>query len=177
MKDTTVKFPVLALYVTTSCNDNIGHIRAEPVALMEDAYPRSGHALEDLKTGLWLDGLVLEAFQGGYPEPGESNEDNLITHDLGYADKYRVELPDAERMVRTLRTVERRLAKIREDLGPSQSYTQQVMRFAKVIGATRFVFRHPTEPGVFVNMRPDDAHFRIRSLIADWPARVREAVR
>jgi hypothetical protein len=60
---------------------------------------------------------------------------------LEYREVFSVDLGDAERMVKTLRALERKIAKLGEVRGYARSYGEFLGRFAEALGAKGMVFR------------------------------------
>ena len=85
---------------------------------------------------------------------------------LSYRDVYRVELEDAEVMVKTLRKVERKMTALDKTFGRPSCYAEFVTRVASALGISLAVRVH----GTFGASSYDDMRFVIMSLedLRDW---------
>jgi hypothetical protein len=78
--------------------------------------------------------------------------------DVEYRDLYSVELGDLERMVKYLRTVTKKLDRMRDERGYSETFAEHVTRLAEAVGAKTFVWK--TDPSARGGWSYDDDNYR-----------------
>jgi hypothetical protein len=86
----------------------------------------------------YFDDLEIHCQIGGTLEEGE--ELSPYSWGADYRDCYSIGLPAAEKMVKTLKRLEKGLAKLNEKLGRPETYADFVIRVANVLKVKAFVF-------------------------------------
>lgn len=142
----------VGLLVTTKQEQGYFHVSAYPVTIGPNAWEQRSridgsfaypdihsrtirNASDDLVNGLDLNNLL--AYSQGHDEAADRK---LYGWEVRYHNVYTVDLRKAERMTKTLRTVEKRMEKLTASYGHPATYGAYLARVARAIGATTFVF-------------------------------------
>ena len=132
----------LALLVREIREYGYFHIRARVVRLTEERGNRDacGWKVDNFcdwepKIGCYAD---LEVNSQGNDEDGDRRR--LYGFDVRYRDVYSLDLYRAEKMVKTLRKVDRSLRKQRDEGGETRNVAVYIGRVARAIGAKHIVF-------------------------------------
>jgi hypothetical protein len=162
----------LGLHVWTQRGDGFFHVYASPVtigpnaweqkcrATGEYAYPdikddtvRNCPGRGDVMGGLRLEDLRVRS-QGNESDRSRSLYGwEVIGHDV-----YTVDLPKAEALVKTLRTIHARMTRLDEKLGRPTTYGAYLARVAAAIGAETFLTSDKT------NTWHDDADYHFHAI-------------
>jgi len=140
-------YPTLALYVTEQTEHGYYHIYACPVVLHTErpGSIRNANDWTTVKGGWFLDNFHV--YSQGNPEDVTRLTNTRGAHLYGFEASYRtstVDLSRAEKMVKTLRKLEKALDKLNVARGYVTSYGEYVTRIAEVFGCEFLVF--PTRP-------------------------------
>ena len=90
----------------------------------------------EVVSGLYVRDLMLTS-------QGHKESPKLYGFGFRYEQVHSVERRDAEIMGKTLKTLERKMDKLHENFGYTESFAEHILRFAQVIKAVRIVFRTP----------------------------------
>lgn len=125
----------LGLVIRPEADGDYFHIHLRPSFLHTDT-GRFKHLFRDVYRGLCLDNFEVQS-QGNQPYGKPLSERYLYGFDVRIK-AYALDLRDAEAAVKTLRTVDRRLEKMRASDGHPRTFDEYALRVAKAIGATEF---------------------------------------
>jgi hypothetical protein len=147
----------LGLYVTEQRDGDYYHVRASVVTIGYDAYERrqvdqgetfSGVRYDSVRNtrgvvnGLWLKDLVVTS-QG----ERKGNPRHLYGWEVRYQNVFSVDAREAQLMAHTLKTIERRMAKLDEKYGRAATFGAYLARVAQAIGAEKFVHQQGASGG------------------------------
>jgi hypothetical protein len=143
--------PELAILISTKedngvMNDPYLHIQAAVVHLEEGK-------IRNLSTSSWdrHPAAQLQTSTYVYRTTG-------MHWDVEYRDLYSVELGDLERMVKYLRTVTKKLDRMKDERGYAESFAEHVTRLAEAVGAKTFVWKR--DPSARGGWSYDDDNYR-----------------
>lgn len=129
----------LAITITAESNRSFGdgyfHVHGRPVT-WEDGKARGFASSYDPINGIETFENLRISCQGEY----DRRSRGVYGFDAVYREPYTVDERMAEKMFKSLRTINRRLAKMREAEGSTHTYGEYVARFARAIGATEILF-------------------------------------
>jgi hypothetical protein len=97
------------------------------------------YGLDDDKSydgGVLWTGLRVSCQGDATSQRREADREPVYGFDCDYADVYRVDLPKARRMLKTLEQMDRKLATLREARGYVKTYGEYCGRIAEVLGCT-----------------------------------------
>lgn len=154
-KDTTSARLVLRCY--TKSEYGYAHVMFYPM-LKQPTGKIEGMGFEGVANGLFLNDLELS------DQIDDHNGRNDGQHDYAWSAYFkpsRVELREAQAIVKTLTTLDKRLEKMREQFGYVKSYGEFVCRVANALGAVAIVFDSMRFPGEVQELLPGHAIDRI----------------
>jgi hypothetical protein len=134
-----VKMKNLALRAFETGNGNYRHVNFRFVTVDHEDEVRNIISSYQDKHFEFFDDLVIHCQIGGVCSEGE--EMKPYSWGADYQDLYSVGLDGAEKMVKTLRRLEKGLDRIQDKLGYAETYADYVLRVANVLGVKVFVFQ------------------------------------
>jgi len=109
---------------------------------------RNASTRYELHQGLYLDGLMVNS-QGC----SRDTTRHLYGFEIEYRDVFSVDARTAERMHKTLSTIERKMSKLADQWGRPATFGQYLLRVAAALGATRIVLpRKDARDGSYADM-------------------------
>lgn len=142
---------ILGLHVTKEHSDGYFHLYARPVYVgprpsqLTDAFRQTvlpsrdevqslGMYEDETFNGLWLDGLKVRSQGADRDTPR-----HLYGFKVDFHEVYSVDLRKAQKMVKTLSTLDKRMEKLDQKFGRVDSFSAYLLRVAAALGATRLV--------------------------------------
>lgn len=131
-----------SFYHITAYPVTIGHTQDEMIAIDEDRYYDKHITWQTIRNASDRDiaGLYLHDLQATSQGHDDDRKHGLYGFECHYQDVYSVNLRQAERMAKTLKTIETRLDKLVTKYGHPTTFGAYLARVAEAIHATAFVF-------------------------------------
>ena len=141
-----------ALLVSTKIDGSYGHIKANVVRLEEGKVRNPRHSWDN-KTSefyedLWATCQMSQDHEGSYG------------WGVAYRDMYSVNITTAEKMVKTLKTIDRKYSALVNKIGEPTTYGGYVAYIASAIGAEQIIFYHENGQRSYY----DDSEFKKMSV-------------
>ena len=141
-----------ALLVSTKISGSYGNVRANVVRLEEGKVRNPRHSWDDKPAEFYEDLWVTCQIS--------PDHENSYGWRISYRDMYCVELTTAEKMVKTLKTIDRKHSALVNKIGEPTTYGGYVAYIANAIGAEQIIFYHENGQRSYY----DDSEFKKMSV-------------
>jgi hypothetical protein len=174
----TDKQPSLWLFVKSERSHGYFHLRASVCTDSRERNPqereRFPYGCSDRYQGPYYSGLEAGC-QGDSGSQKSPDRGTAVYgfNQLEYRDEHSIDLGKAERMVKTLKAIERKLAKLAEVRGYARTYPEYIGRLAEVLGAKGIVVERSQQSREMTGERYEwlsvgDGINRAANLIWQW---------
>lgn len=86
-----------------------------------------------------------------------ADNDHAYGFKVSYHEPFRVDIRNCEKMVKTLRKIEKKINKLNDEFGEPRTFGEYVSRFAKAVGAKTVIFYEDYDN---INLSYDNNHYR-----------------
>jgi hypothetical protein len=138
----------------------IGNVRAEGTLAYDYVQGTDSY---DTYNGLYLSGLLVRS-QGG----NSDTRRHLYGFEPVFEHTYQVDMRDAQRMLKTLATIDRKMEKLAGKFGRPSSFGTYLSHLAHVLGVKRFVFDSPRDTSADQILDIKSGAYKVDHFVNEW---------